>query len=70
MQMTPEQKDIIDKMSYAEMLSLWRFAPSDNTLFYQETGQYYSDIMEQKKSELNHGQAVMISKDIGWDRQA
>ena len=56
----------IAKMSYQEMLSMWRFSPSGNPLFEGKAGQYFVEKMTEKKAELEPGEAVRISKEIGW----
>jgi len=59
--MDKEIKAIIDNMSYQELLSKWRFAPSGDPMFQGETGEYYRHVMTVK--EMNKTQ---VSKNIGW----
>jgi hypothetical protein len=61
--MTPEQQRWIDSASYEQLLEKWRFAPAGDPMFQGDTGDYYSDVMSQKKSSCGH---VRASKNIGW----
>ena len=61
--MDKKTKELIDQMSYKEMLLRWRFSPSGDTWFEGKTGEYFSKVMSEKKKKVNH---VQISKDIGW----
>ena len=58
----------IDGMTYAQMLYLWRFSPSGNPLFQDDTGDYFRDAMFAKKNALDEKEQVRISKMIGWER--
>lgn len=58
-------KQWIDGASYEQLLSKWRYAPIGDMMLQGETGEYYSKIMFQKKSTVDHVQA---SKNVGWDR--
>lgn len=60
-------KDIIDIMSYENMLRLVRFAPSGNRYFMGDTGEYFSKVMKEKEDKLPDGERVAISKRVGWD---
>ena len=66
MQLTKENKKHIDSLSYEQLLSKWRFAPSGDPWFQGETGDYWGTVMNKKKEELKGYQAVAISKSIGW----
>ena len=61
--MTPAQKKWIDEASYEQLLEKWRFAPAGDPMFQGDTGDYYSNVMKQKRETANHVQA---SKSIGW----
>ena len=61
--MTPEQHRWIDGASYEQLLEKWRFAPVGDPLFQGDTGDYYRDVMQQKKANCDHVQA---SKNVGW----
>lgn len=63
MDLTPENKKIIDSKSYTELLSNWRFAPSGDVWFQGETGDYWGKRMHELKEKVDH---VGISKEIGW----
>ena len=58
----------IDSMTYEKMLRLWRFAPLGDPMFQGETGQYFSEVMKEKKSKLTDCEHVRVSKLIGWER--
>ena len=62
--MSDEIKKTIDNMSYTAMLQKWRFAPSGDTMFQGDIGDYFSKVMFEKKSKVDH---VQVSKNIGWD---
>lgn len=64
MDLTPENKKIIDAKSYEDLLRRWRFAPSGDPWFQGETGVYWGERM-QKKRDSDHSK---ISKKIGWDQ--
>jgi len=69
--MTDKLKTEIDKMSFSDMLKMWRHAPFDSEeakkFMHGETGNYFSSVMENKKSALKDGEHVTISKEIGWE---
>ena len=62
MKLTKERKVHIDIMSYKQLLSHWRFAPSGDKWFEGETGVYWAKRMAEIKPE-NHSE---ISKQVGW----
>ena len=64
MDLTPENKETIDGMSYGNLLAKWRFAPVGDPWFQGETGDYWSKRMKELKNQgANH---VGASKRIGW----
>ena len=64
MDLTPENKAIIDGKSYQELLSHNLFAPAGDPWFQGETGGYWLERMsELKKRGADH---VGASKKIGW----
>ena len=63
--MNEQHKAWIDKASYKELLSRWRFAPVGDPMFQGETGDYYSKVMKEKRQNADHVQA---SKNIGWEQ--
>jgi hypothetical protein len=67
MKLTEEVKSNIDKMTYQQMLSQWRFAPSGTPMFQDESGKYFAEVMSKKKNELTHEEQVTTSKSLGWD---
>ena len=63
--MTEAQKQWIDDASYETLLRRWRTAAVGDQMFQGDTGDHYSKVMAQKKSEDPDG-AVRASKNIGW----
>lgn len=65
--MNEENKKKIDSMSYEQLLRKWRFHPigEPEPLFVGDTGDYYQKVMLTKKEQLG-GEAVAVSKKIGW----
>jgi hypothetical protein len=51
MNLTPELKKQIDEMSLYDMLYKWRYAPIGDSIFQDESGEYYSTIMNKKKKD-------------------
>lgn len=65
--MTQETKRQIDEMKYEDMLCLWRFAPIGHPMFQGETGNYFSESMKLKRSNISDMEHTEISKRIGWN---
>jgi len=63
-----EMKAWIDKASYEQLLSRWRFAPVGSPFFTGEVGEYYTKKMAEKRSEVGDSEHVRTSKSIGWDK--
>lgn len=63
--MTDEQKQKIDNMGYESMLSLWRSAPAGHPMFQGDIGQYYSQVMAEKRKQVGNAEHVRASKSIG-----
>ncbi len=63
---TEEMKIEIDKMSYKELMSKWRFAPVGSPWFAGEIGNYYEKQMTAKRGEVGNDEHVRTSKEIGW----
>lgn len=65
----PEDKSKIDKMSYAEMLTLWRFAHIGHKYFIggSELNNYFTKVFNDKQSKLKPGEHTKISKEVGWE---
>lgn len=59
-------KDWIDNASYEQLFSKWRFEPIGSPYFQGATGDYYSKVMAQKRSEVGQEEYVRASKSIGW----
>lgn len=62
--MKEETKKTIDKMSYTQLLDLWRNAPAGHPYFAGETGKYYKKRMEELRE--NGAYHARASKFIGW----
>jgi len=65
MELTKENKNHIDSLSYEQLLSQWRFASMGSPWFQGETGDYWGSAMNTKKKEIGKNEAVQVSKDIG-----
>lgn len=61
-------KQEIDSMTYEEMLKLWRFAPLGDPMFQNETGDYFSKVMKEKKNKISDCEQVRVSKSVEWER--
>lgn len=64
--LTESMKKRIDAMSYSEMFSQRRFAPSGSPLFAGETGDYFLKVMAEKEEKLQPGEKSAMSKRMGW----
>ena len=65
MDLTPENKQKIDAMSYDQLLHRWRYSPVGEPWFQGETGKYWGEHMEElRNAGADH---VGASKRIGWD---
>lgn len=56
----------INRMSYKEMLRLWRHSSSGIAMFRGETGEYFTKVMAEKKAALCNLDQVIASKEVGW----
>lgn len=63
---TEELKKQIDDMSYMELLRRWRFAPSGDSMFQGEVGDYYYKVMTEKRDAVGPEEHTATSKAIGW----
>jgi len=69
MELTKETTKIIDNMSYRELLSKWRSAPSGDPWFQGETGTYWENRMnELRATPAGQKEHIRASKSIGWGR--
>ena len=62
-------KDWIASQSYKELLWRWRNSPAGDPLFsidFMDIAAYFERTMQEKKEELEPGEQVAISKEIGW----
>ena len=62
----PKDKEWIDNASYHTLLRRWRHAPTGDTIFQGDAGQYYAAMLITKRDALPDGEAVNVSKQIGW----
>ena len=69
MDLTTENKQHIDNLSYEELLRENRYAPIGDPWFQGDTGEYWLERMEKEKMLCGGGAAVAASKRIGWDGQ-
>ena len=67
MDLTPENKAIIDAKPYEELLRMWRFHPcGEPPLWFEgETGTYWGQRMTELRRTTDH---VAASKRIGWEK--
>lgn len=66
MSLTPEQQARIDRLTYQQLLGLWRDAPVGYWMFQDEAGDYAEARMRAlRNAGADH---VAASKAIGWDR--
>jgi len=56
----------IDNATYVQLLSKWRFAPAGNQFFTGDVGDYYTNKLREKRSEISDSEHISISKSIGW----
>jgi hypothetical protein len=67
MDLTQENKEFIDSLSYYSLLKSWRFSPVGNPWFQGETGEYWgkrmNELRDQPGGQEKH---VAASKSIGW----
>ena len=69
MDLTEENKAHIDSLSYHQLLSKWRFAPTGEPWFQGETGKYWGERMTELRSRPGGNEIhVSVSKNIGWNR--
>ena len=61
MDLTPENKQHIDSLSYYALLEKWRFAPAGDAWFHGETGKYWGDRMTELRCR-DRGAAIAASK--------
>ncbi len=62
-----QDKKWIDGLSYKEMLHEWRFAPIGSPMFQGDSGRYFSDVMNKKKSNISDEEHTKASKAVGWE---
>ena len=65
MQLSPELRQRLDNMNYAQLLRTRRFAPAGDDLFEGESGDYLVQRMKEMRADpaIDH---VGASKQVGW----
>ncbi len=58
-------KKWIDDADYEQLLYKWRYSVIGNPFFLGELGEYYRNVMLQKKKTLSPEKAIRISKKVG-----
>ena len=66
--LTPQTKQKIDSMSYAQLLYAWRFCTLGAEMFQGKSGSYFQKKLAERKKAFTDAELVQISKDIGWER--
>lgn len=64
--MNIETKKWIDNASYEQLLEKWRNAPVGSPFFQGGTGEYYAQVMQEKRESMDNSEHVKASKNIGW----
>lgn len=67
--MNQKTKEMIDNMSYEDMLRERRFGIMADPLFQGLSGMYFSAIMMLKRNEIGSKEHLEISRRIGWKRR-
>lgn len=62
----PERKAWIDNATYEQLLKKWRHEPCGSQWFQSPLGDYFRDVMHEKRKALSSGQHAQISKSVGW----
>jgi hypothetical protein len=65
MDLTPELKQKIDNMNIYDLLSKWRFAPVGDPIFQGESGEYWSNRMNELR-EQDPALYTKASKQLEW----
>ncbi len=65
MEKDDDMKNWIDNASYEQLLAKWRHAPVGSPFFQGEMGDYYSDVMAEKRKKVGNAEHVRASKNIG-----
>lgn len=61
-------KEQIDGMDYEEMLRKWRFAPVGDLMLQGANGEYFAQVMKEKRTTAGESAHVSASKNIGWGK--
>ena len=68
MDLTEENRNHIDSLSYEQLLRHWRFAYVGDPWFQGETGEYWGERMSKLRSQPGgNAHHVACSKAIGWE---
>ena len=60
------EREWIDNASYEELLSRWRNAPFEDTIFTGDLGAHYKETMRVKGDKAGIDERIRVSKKIGW----
>lgn len=67
MNLTEENKNYIDSLSYEDLLARWRFASFGDPWFQDDTGTYWSERLKELRSQpAGEERHVSASKSVGW----
>jgi hypothetical protein len=70
MDLTKENIEYIDRLSYEQLLSWWRFAPIGDPWFQGGTGEYWANRMAELRNEPGgYERHIIASKTIGWEKR-
>ena len=59
----------IQRQDYEALLRWWRFAPSGDPFFQEDTGDHYARVMAERRQQEPDGGAG-ASRRVGWDADA
>lgn len=68
MQLTEKLKAKLEGKTYEELLYDWRFCKIGDPLFQEESGKFYTELLDRKGKEIGPAGMVAASKNIGWER--
>jgi len=58
----------IDRMSYYDLLSRWRFAMAGDHMLQGAVGDYFAKRIKEKRDQLSADEQVNTSKEVGWEK--
>ena len=70
MELTQQNKEHIDSLSYEQLLERWRYAAVGDPWFQGETGDYWGKRMSELRAKPGgNAKHVAASKKIGWEKE-